>query len=199
MRYEILDVSISIKDIKTQVARHRRIISTKGEDKEVICASVLVPIILVNDELHLLLTVRTHEVETHKGQISFPGGMCDEADINETETALREAGEEIGLPKSSVEILGLLDDFITPTGFMITPVVGYIHSLPQLKPNPDEVAEILTVPLSFFSDKQNGRTEERTINGKQLTVWFFTFQHHVIWGATAGIIKHFHNIIEDKP
>ncbi len=192
-------MKIIIEQIRNRLFQHQRNGIIKVAEKEIIRASVLVPIILVNDELHLLLTVRTHEVETHKGQISFPGGMCDEADINETETALREAEEEIGLPKSSVEILGLLDDFITPTGFMITPVVGYIHSLPQLKPNPDEVAEILTVPLSFFSDKQNGRTEERTINGKQLTVWFFTFQHHVIWGATAGIIKHFHNIIEDKP
>ncbi|MBI3194983.1 MAG: CoA pyrophosphatase [Ignavibacteriae bacterium] len=162
-------------------------------------AAVLVPLVLKNDELHLLLTVRTHEVETHKGQISFPGGVCDAEDMNETETALREAEEEIGLPKSSVEILGILDDFATPTGFLITPVVGCIESLPLLKPNPDEVAEVLFVPLSFFINEQNRRTEERTANGKLLKVWFFDYQQHTIWGATAAMIKHFLNIITIKP
>ncbi|MBI5216955.1 MAG: CoA pyrophosphatase [Ignavibacteriae bacterium] len=181
------------------MSQHQRQVATTSTENEIIRASVLVPLVVLNNELHVLLTVRTHEVETHKGQISFPGGMCDEKDANETETALREAKEEIGLPKSSVEILGILDDFVTPTGFLITPVVGYIQSLPLLKPNPEEVAEVLFVPPSFFADEQNGRTEERTVNGKHLKVWFFDYQQHAIWGATAGIIKHFLNIIQDKP
>ncbi len=181
------------------MSQHQRNVVTLSAEKKNIRASVLVPIVSVHGELHLLLTVRTHEVETHKGQISFPGGVCDSEDNDETETALREAEEEIGLPESSVDILGLLDDFVTPTGFLITPLVGYIHALPLLKPNPEEVAEILFVPVSFFADEQNGRSEERTINGKQLKVWFFNYKQHTIWGATAAMIKHFLTIITNKP
>jgi 8-oxo-dGTP pyrophosphatase MutT (NUDIX family) len=191
--------NFDVKNIRMVLEQYQRSFVKETLSGKIKRASVLVPLVFLNDEIHLLLTVRTHEVETHKGQISFPGGVCDTEDKNETETALREAEEEIGLPKSSVEILGILDDFLTPTGFLITPVVGYIHSLPTLKPNPDEVAEILFAPLSLFADEQNYRTEERTVNGKRLKVWFFDYQQHTIWGATAAMIKHFLNIITHKP
>jgi len=152
-------------------------------------AAVLVPLFLENGSIHLLLTKRTDLVETHKGQVSFPGGMVDATDTDVVHTALREAEEEIGLPRSSVEPLGLLDDLATPTGFVITPVVGFIHTPPPLVANTDEVAEIFHVPLDFFVDQNAGRTERREFKGKSYDVWFYTYGHHLIWGATAMIIR----------
>ncbi len=152
-------------------------------------AGVLVPIIQTIDGPQLLMTKRTEQVETHKGQISFPGGMSDSADMDIVDTALREALEEVGIPNSSIEILGLLDDLPTPTGFVITPVVGIIKDLPSLTPNRNEVAEILNVPLDFFVDIRNARTELREWRGKDHEVWFYQFGEHLIWGATAAISR----------
>jgi 8-oxo-dGTP pyrophosphatase MutT (NUDIX family) len=152
-------------------------------------AGVLVPIVQTGGDYELLLTRRTETVETHKGQISFPGGMVDAADTDIVETALRETMEEIGLGRETVDIVGLLDDLPTPTGFIITPVVGLIESLPFLSPNVHEVAEVLYVPLSFFADVKNGRIEMREFRGKQHEVWYYETGKHTIWGATAMIIR----------
>ena len=112
-------------------------------------AAVLVPIVLVEGELSLLLTRRTERLSTHKGHVAFPGGRADETDQDAEATALREAQEEVGLPSHHVSILGQLDDFPTVTDDMIvTPVVGYIETLPRLVANPVEVARIFTIPIS---------------------------------------------------
>ena len=151
-------------------------------------AAVLVP--LCSDRgLELLFTKRTETVETHKGHISFPGGVVDETDTEIVETALREAEEEVGLHRSCIEVLGMLDDMATPTGFVITPVVGIICPSPQLTINHNEVAEVFQVPLSFFVDERNGRKETRQVHGTDREVWFFEFEGHIIWGATAIIIR----------
>jgi 8-oxo-dGTP pyrophosphatase MutT (NUDIX family) len=152
-------------------------------------AAVLVPVVSANNSFDLLFTRRTHTVETHKGQVSFPGGMADESDHDVVHTALREAEEEIGLPQSAVKVVGTLDDLATPTRFVITPVVGIIEELPQLRPNPDEVEEVFFVPLAFFLDERNGRTEMREINGSHYEVWFYDYDGKTIWGVTAVIVR----------
>ncbi|HXG00972.1 MAG TPA: CoA pyrophosphatase [Bacteroidota bacterium] len=152
-------------------------------------AAVLIPIVERNGALDLLFTRRTETVETHKGQVSFPGGMVNADDADVVHTALREAQEEVGIPSSAVEIVGLLDDIATPTRFVITPVVGIIHQLPPLVPNPTEVAEVFLVPLAFFAREDAGRSEMRDVGGRRYNVWFYEYQHHVIWGATAVIIR----------
>jgi len=136
-----------------------------------------------------LLTVRTDSVETHKGQISFPGGMMDKRDKNAVDTALRESAEEIGLKAEDVEVLGLLDDTLVPSRFIITPVVGHVHSKPRGKPSEIEVAEMFEVPLAFFADDQNCRREEREVEGRRFPLWFYNYNGRVIWGATAGILR----------
>lgn len=140
---------------------------------------------------HVLLTKRTSDVEHHKGQISFPGGSVDEEDDGVVATALREAEEEIGLPASHVEVLGLFDDSWTPSGFRITPVIGYAASLPGLLLNPVEVEAVLEVPINFFLDGRNERKKEMTRNGKLAEVYFFTYGQYEIWGATAAILRSF--------
>lgn len=152
-------------------------------------AGVLVPLVLTPNGVELLLTQRTETVETHKGQIAFPGGMVDASDRDIVRTALRETCEEIGLPAASIEIIGQLDDMATPTGFVITPVVGAIAHLPPLMPNSNEVAEIFAVPLDFFADPANGRREMREFNGRSHEVWFYPWQGKTIWGATAMMVR----------
>jgi 8-oxo-dGTP pyrophosphatase MutT (NUDIX family) len=151
-------------------------------------AAVLVPVIAAAEGPEFLLTKRTEDVETHKGQISFPGGMRDRDDASPEATALRETEEELGIEPSRVAILGLLDDIATPTGFVITPVVGLLKTLPPLAPNPAEVAETFTVPWKVFLDPANGRTEEREFLGESRTIWFYDTGRHIVWGATASII-----------
>lgn len=152
-------------------------------------AGVLVPIILRTQNPELLFTKRTQLVETHKGQISFPGGMMEPGDGDVVRTALREAWEEVGIPDSTVEVAGMLDDFPTPSGFIITPVVGLLNHLPPLSPNADEVADVFLVPLSFFANPENGRTELRELRGNKYEVWYYESGTHTIWGATAMIVR----------
>src|ERR1041384_3028534 len=90
------------------------------------CAAVLVPLIWENEEWHLLFTRRTDRVESHKGQVSFPGGACDEGETTPEQTALREAEGEVGLDPRDVRVLGRISNMITITYFRVTPVVGVI-------------------------------------------------------------------------
>ena len=152
-------------------------------------AGVLVPIVNSEDGLSFLFTKRTETVETHKGQVSFPGGVIDRNDANIIATALREAEEEIGMPREAVQIVGVLDDLATPTGFVITPVVGFVETLPTLTPNAEEVDEVFQVPLDFFIERANAAAELRMIEGIQLEVWYYKTGPHTIWGATAAIIR----------
>jgi 8-oxo-dGTP pyrophosphatase MutT (NUDIX family) len=150
---------------------------------------VLVPVIDSRGTQDLLFTRRTHIVETHKGQISFPGGVVDGADENIVATALREMEEETGIHPATVRTMGLLDDLATPTGFLITPVVGLFNALPSITPNPDEVAEVFTVPLEFFFDTRNRTVERHRFDGVEREGWRFTYRGKTIWGATAVIIR----------
>ena len=154
-------------------------------------AGVLVPVVSADTGPELLFTRRTELVETHKGQISFPGGMADEEDADIVATALREFEEELGVRRHVVEVLGLLDDLPTPTGFVITPVVGILSKVPELSPNDDEVAEVFRVPLSFFAVRDNGRMEIREFRGTSHEVWFYEYSGRTIWGVTAAIIRLF--------
>ncbi|HAP35384.1 MAG TPA: CoA pyrophosphatase [Bacteroidetes bacterium] len=158
-------------------------------------ACVMVPIVMKDDQLHLLLTKRTEIVEHHKGQISFPGGMVDEDDESSNATALREVAEEIGIPSSAITILGRLDDIHIPSGFVVTPIVGYIDSLSALKTSPDEVAEVILIPLEKFFDLSLRRTEMRELKGVERQVYLYDVWKEPVWGATAFIIKQFVDII----
>lgn len=162
-------------------------------------AGVLMLFFKKNGELHVLLTKRTADVEHHKSQVSFPGGSVDRGDADVIETALRETEEEIGLGRQQVEVLGLFDDVWTPSGFAITPVIGFAESLPALSPNAIEVEEILGVPVSFFLDPQNERTEKRERGGKMFDLYFYNYGGTEIWGATAGMLRSFlHSLKEFK-
>ena len=162
-------------------------------------ASVLIPLVSQEESLHLLFTVRTEDVEHHKGQVSFPGGAREPEDQNHVSTALRETFEELSLPPEKVSILGKINDMWTPTGFIVSPVVGYIPKLPDLIPQPSEVSDYFTVPLDYFLDDSNGYKEkyQRTENGEEVDVWFYEYGEYTIWGVTAFIIRDFKAIMEE--
>jgi len=199
--------SITRSRIAAAFLHYRRVEVAGDEYPEFTRAAVLVPLLERNDGISVLLTLRTKEVETHKGQISLPGGVRDISDVDAIHTALRETEEELGIGRTNVEILGLLDDLATPTRFVITPVVGYLMKEPHIVPSETEVAEVIEVPLSFFADEKNGRWEmmerDRVTtrrrpdtnrdSGEQVKVWFFQRGEYLIWGATAMMLR---NLIE---
>ena len=161
-------------------------------------AAVLVPIYIKHDEWQILFTRRTEKVTHHKNEISFPGGGYDEiADRNIIETALREIEEEIGC--KNVEILGLLDDIFTISGYIVTPVVGKIANSVDFdcnQQNSDEIQYIISVPLEKVANASNFWTQEFPYNeGKRYEVPFFDYEGEIIWGATGRILLNFLRIL----
>ncbi len=150
-------------------------------------AAVLIPVI-AHAEPALLFTRRTDRLARHSGQISFPGGRSDPADLSPVETALRETMEEVGIAPGFVTIVGYLERYLTGTGFDIQPVVGVLAEGYALTPNEAEVAEIFEVPLAFLLDPANRRRETRELGGRQRTFYSIRHDGREIWGATAAII-----------
>ena len=161
-------------------------------------AAVLMPILPHNEEFCFLLTQRTHKVETHKGQISFPGGIQEDSDSNLLQTALRETWEEIGLASEGIHILGEFDEYLSITGLIVTPFAAWIERLLNLAPNPDEVDEILRVPFSIFQDSRTLRVETRVRLGVERKVYFYDFQGKEVWGLTAQMIRDFLGLVDQE-
>lgn len=186
-------MQVDFNHIKQCVSRHtpQPLLDHAGKR-----ACVLVPIVRHNDVLHLLLTKRTDRVEHHKGQISFPGGVVDESDSSSEHTALRELEEEIGIPPGSVTILGTLDDIHIPTGFTVTPIVGYIERLPATTTNSDEVDEMMLIPLEKFLDPSQRSLEWRELKGMRRQVYYYHVWKEPVWGATAFIIKQLTDLLD---
>ncbi|MGZ5921658.1 MAG: CoA pyrophosphatase [Rhizomicrobium sp.] len=153
-------------------------------------AAVLLPIIMA-PEPRILFTQRTQHLARHSGQVSFPGGRRDASDLSPVETALRETMEETGIDPAFVSIAGYLPRYRTGTGFDISPVVGVLSDGFTLMPNPDEVAEAFTAPLTFFLDPANRRLETRVWGGRERSFYVFSPEGRTIWGATAAILVDF--------
>lgn len=155
-------------------------------------AAVLVPIV-ARDELTVLLTERTPHLAAHAGQIAFPGGKPDPGDNGPIDTALREAEEEIGIARASVEPLGFLDVYRTGTGFAVTPVVALIRPGFELSLNANEVAAAFEVPLAFLMNPANHRIDARTLGGRDRRFYAMPYGERYIWGATAGILRNMYD------
>jgi 8-oxo-dGTP pyrophosphatase MutT (NUDIX family) len=161
-------------------------------------AAVLIPVFRDRGTPSLLLTKRTETVERHKGQISFPGGGEEPDDPDLQATALRETQEEVGLHPNLVEVWGRLDEVETVvSGFAITPYVGLIPWPASLRPNPNEIAEILTVPFALFLDPANLRVEHIVRDGRPYELLFYDSPPHVIWGVTARIVQSMLAVLDD--
>lgn len=153
-------------------------------------AAVLVPVFEKDGEVHLLFTRRTDSVRDHKGEISFPGGRQDPEDASAVATALREAEEEVGIAPRDVRILGALDPITTITSYLVRPFVGEISYPYAFRPNEHEIAEILEVPLAALLDPGAHRVEQGwNWEGAPYPIHYYWWRDHVIWGATAKILK----------
>jgi 8-oxo-dGTP pyrophosphatase MutT (NUDIX family) len=159
-------------------------------------AAVLLPLFEKGGDYHLVFTKRTETVNYHKGQFSFPGGRTHPEDKSLLDTALRETWEEIGLPPKDADVLGELDDIATyTTGFIISPFVAMIPFPHTFIANPAEVDEIIEVPLPVLRDKKNFAQEMLEVDGRPIVQYFYHYRDHVIYGATARIVKHFLEVV----
>lgn len=161
-------------------------------------AATLMPLVQTDKGMGMLLTRRASHLKKHSGQISFPGGRVDAGDKSIIETALRETREEIGVPATSIEVLGMLPEFFTGTGFLMQPVVGLIQPDYVLSINTDEVAEAFVVPLSFLLNPDNHFLHE-VPEGVGTVRQYFSMPWHqyFIWGATAAVIRNFYRLLND--
>lgn len=159
------------------------------EQRPLTPAAVLVPLVDRPPAMTVLLTRRTEHLDNHAGQISFPGGRVEEHDADPVETALRETEEEIGLHRRHVvEIAGFLHSYQTITGFLITPVVGFVAPPFELTLDAFEVAEAFEVPLSFVLDPRNHERHNRTYRGQERSFYVIPYENRYIWGATAAML-----------
>lgn len=149
---------------------------------------MLVPIVNREAGLTVLFTERSHDLPDHPGQISFPGGRIERGDADETIAALREAEEEVALPRDRVTLLGRLAEYDTVTGYRVIPVVGWVDPPFQLKPDPIEVADVFEVPLSFLLDPENQKRHFRMIGELRRDYFAIPYGERYIWGATAAML-----------
>lgn len=158
-------------------------------------AAVLVPVVRREDGLTVLFTRRTAHLHDHAGQISFPGGRVEPGDRSAAETALRESGEEIGLEPARVEILGELHQYVTVTGYRVSPVVGLVTPPLDLRLDDFEVAEVFEVPLSFLLDPSNHQRNRVINEGRERLYFAVPYGQYYIWGATAGMLMNFYSFL----
>jgi len=168
-----------------------------GGEGAITPAAVLVPIVAHPGGMTVLFTQRTSHLRSHSGQISFPGGRAEPEDPSAEFTALREAGEEIGLKAGQVEVIGRLPEYLTRTGYRVTPVVGLLTPPLALAPNPREVEEVFEVPLAFLLDPRNHQRRTREFQGRTVSFYAIPYGERDIWGATAGILVNFYRRLAD--
>ena len=159
------------------------------------CAAVLVPLVFFQEEWHVLYTRRTDRVESHKGQVSFPGGACDEGETTPEQTALREADEEIGMKPADVKVLGRLSRLITISSFRVSPIVGVIPWPYACRVAGVEVARVFTIPLLWLASRNNYwefslRESERSL------IAYHPYDGELLWGATARMTVNFLKTLE---
>jgi len=177
--------------------------------------AVMLPLLQKEDGLHVLFEVRSLELRRQPGEICFPGGRIESQDLDEKDAAIRETVEELGINKEDISGVYPLDYMISPFGMILYPYVGYINRHDAIRPNPGEVGEIFTVPLSFFIENNpeiyrvhyKAEPEESfpydLIPGGENYKWqakgmeeyFYRYGGRVIWGLTARVLAHFIEII----
>jgi 8-oxo-dGTP pyrophosphatase MutT (NUDIX family) len=166
-----------------------------NEETRLKCAAVLMPLVWYDDEWHLLYTRRTDTVESHKGQVSFPGGACDEGETTPEQTALREADEEIGIQPDHVKVLGRLSNLITITYFRVTPVVGVVRWPTVFRVGAHEVARIFTIPLAWLANSSNRWQFEMPGRARSL-IAYHPYDGELLWGATARMTVDFLKVLD---
>jgi 8-oxo-dGTP pyrophosphatase MutT (NUDIX family) len=152
-------------------------------------AAVLIPVVAREPAASIILTQRTGHLSSHAGQIAFPGGKIEPGDTDAVAAAIRETGEEIGLDRDAITIVGQLDPYLSRTGYRIVPVLARVEPAYRLVLNVNEVAEAFEVPLPFLMTPANHQRATRTFDGRERYFYEMPFGERYIWGVTAGIIR----------
>ena len=193
------------------INRNRNILGSENFSK----FSILLPLLEKDNELHILFEVRAHHLRRQPGEICFPGGKIDKSDKNEQFTAIRETTEELGISSDLITNVFPLDYMVSPFGSIIYPYVGVISEPDKIKANQSEVAEIFTVPITYFQKakpdcyKMNFKINPEPnfpyelIEGGQNYDWqtrhldeyFYFYDDYVIWGLTARVLYHFLEVV----
>ncbi|VAW39228.1 Uncharacterized Nudix hydrolase NudL [hydrothermal vent metagenome] len=161
-------------------------------------AAILVPLFWQNEEIHILLTKRAAHLKHHSGQVSFPGGRFDKTDITIRQAAIRETEEEIGITGEFIDVVGYLDDLETNSGFYVTPFVAILKDGFKIITNKQEVSEVFSVPISFFTDANNYRLQPAVYKGEKVKYYVYQHEKYTIWGFTAEIIMKLVNKLNIK-
>lgn len=173
-----------------------QIIAQRQAAGKVTQAAVLIPLMLQPRGLSILLTQRTDHLHDHAGQISFPGGRLDEEDASPNAAALRESEEEIGLERHNVEIIGHLPQYLTVSGYSVTPVVGLVKPQAEYPLDTFEVADIFEVPLDFLMNPANHQIRVwETAQGLR-RFYAMPYENRFIWGATAGMLRNLYHLLK---
>ena len=197
--------NITPSRVAERIANAGRYLSTREQDlwhqyeirpdQKIRHAAVLVPLVDREEGIQVLLTQRTAYLKDHAGQISFPGGGVEAHDRNRQETALRETEEEIGLSRSAITVLGQLHEYEMPSGFRITPVVGWIRPPYATRPDPLEVEDIFEVPLEHFLSAERYQRRCYAFDGVERKYLAIPYHGRYIWGATAGMLYSFYQLL----
>jgi 8-oxo-dGTP pyrophosphatase MutT (NUDIX family) len=183
-----------------ETLKNRAPLSVDNSDQSLIHAAVLMPIFCDNGNYMVLFTERTHKVEHHKGQISFPGGSVEKKDRSLVETALRETYEEVGIHNRDVKVLGQIDDELTiASNFIVHTFVGTFPYPYEFELNHDEVESIINIPLEiFFMENSEYRRDSIEFDTFTYEGPVFIYEDVTIWGATARIMDRFVNLFKES-
>jgi len=182
-----------LEDIKDRLARHQPgPLPALHRDRA--RAAVLIPLLDRGEEPHVLLTERAGALSSHGGEVAFPGGKEDDTDESLAWTALRENEEELGIAPGDVQIIGELKPFVSKYGLMVTPFVGVVDERVIVSPNPDEIASVFEVPLTFFDKTSPSRIDQVARHGEAYSIRVFEYDGYEIWGLTALIVDEFLSI-----
>jgi 8-oxo-dGTP pyrophosphatase MutT (NUDIX family) len=165
--------------------------------RRLVPAAVLVPIVERAEGLTVLFTVRAPDLRHHAGQVSFPGGRLDPGDPGPLAAALRESEEEVGLAAGLVDVAGYLPNYMTITGYSVTPVVGFVAPAFQPRPDAKEVSEAFEVPLDVLLDPGSMQLRHKRFMGVRLPFFEMPWGEHLIWGATAAMLVNFRDILQE--
>ena len=160
-------------------------------------AGILVPVTDDENNPEMIFTLRSANLKTHRGQVSYPGGKRDPEDSSLAATALRETHEEIGLPPDQVDVIAPLSQVMSRYGILVTPYVGVVPGDHPVVPNPYEIESVFRVPLSFFLEDRRERTDALSFLNHTFYVPCYRWERYQIWGLSAVVLVVFKNAVYD--